>query len=900
MKTENRKNPLLKGTCEWVREDPAYRAWVNSRSSRILWIHGDPGKGKTMIVLSLLEAFSTIADSLDDSAGQLVYFLCDSTDNTRNTVLSMAKSLLYQILSQQPRMLIYCRRRFEIQREWLFSSLEGVWGILQDVLVRLPFEEIYVLLDALDECKPHALSTFLRLLTSFDVPDKGGNHSDSSCRVKILLTSRNENRFKEHLGGLLNIDLGLNFDLVAKDVDKFVASEVADLATRKGYDDTLRKEVDETLRQKADGTFLWVALACSELRERTMRFNTRKCLEQLPSGLVEMYQRMLEELESQSDLEIRAYAKEMLRSIAVALRPLTIEELAIAADLPGEMCEDTDDLINNIIKQCGSLIIFEDNTVHLVHQSAKDFLKSEAHGILSTNLIEENCNLAMRCLRYVSSCTFSGLPIEETDPFSNPEVFQESLGYLEYPVIYWMEHAKAASSKVNTHIDINDEFFRPDSKLRQSWFNLYWPMRHSLEPQPHGFTLLHLAAYAGWSWMAGKLIGNNGSESVNIIDSLGMRPLHWAAKWGWIDVVEILLTNGADAIAKDHEGEPAITYAAEGGHITLVQLLLRHLAHVESPEKYGDALERASADGHAEIVKFLLDNGADINHHRLRRDKAPDTSSIPILRSRLVTDYLDRGPALVAASESNQEKIVQLLLEKGADPNIQGGASFNALHAASTYGSEAIVKMLLQSGAKVNAPGGHWGNALQAASYHGYLPIVETLLMNGADVNAQGGRHHNALEAAACGNKTDVARLLLAFGADVNAQVEEEFGQSGNALQWALRNGNAELMKLLLDNGADVDPSSSQYKDMKAAASKSGNPQVISMLLQKAKEAGGSAEEAEQNIASEPLPIEQDDEVSRLLQEGTELNAQDMNNLKGLLESVSANFQSIFKLSNES
>ena len=206
-------------------------------------------------------------------------------------------------------MLIHLRRRFEIQKEWLLSSLEGVWRILKDMLVRLPFEEIYVLLDALYECEPHALSTFLRLLTAYDVPDSGGIPSVSSCRVKILLTSRNESRLEEHLGGLLNIDLGLNSDLVARDVDKFVASEVADLATRKGYDDTLRNDIEETLRQRAGDTFLWVALVCSELRERTMRFSTRKCLEQLPSGLVRMCQRMLEELESQSDLEIRAYGK---------------------------------------------------------------------------------------------------------------------------------------------------------------------------------------------------------------------------------------------------------------------------------------------------------------------------------------------------------------------------------------------------------------------------------------------------------------------------------------------------------------------------------------------------------------------------------------------------------------
>jgi ankyrin repeat protein len=59
---------------------------------------------------------------------------------------------------------------------------------------------------------------------------------------------------------------------------------------------------------------------------------------------------------------------------------------------------------------------------------------------------------------------------------------------------------------------------------------------------------------------------------------------------------------------------------------------------------------------------------------------------------------------------------VKLLLDRGADVNIQGGPFGNALQAAAYYGSQEIVKLLLDRGADVNIQGGAYGNALQAAA----------------------------------------------------------------------------------------------------------------------------------------------------------------------------------------
>ncbi|KAF2853751.1 ankyrin [Plenodomus tracheiphilus IPT5] len=107
----------------------------------------------------------------------------------------------------------------------------------------------------------------------------------------------------------------------------------------------------------------------------------------------------------------------------------------------------------------------------------------------------------------------------------------------------------------------------------------------------------------------------------------------------------------------------------------------------------------------------------------------------------------------------------------------------------SQRGSEAVVKLLLDKGANVNvnAQGGHYGNALQAASAGGYKAVVKLLLDKGADPNAQG---HEA-----------VVKLLLDKGADPNAQG----GKYGNALWAASEEGHEAVVKLLRDAGADID-----------------------------------------------------------------------------------------------
>ncbi|KAL8765444.1 MAG: hypothetical protein Q9209_007471 [Squamulea sp. 1 TL-2023] len=155
-------------------------------------------------------------------------------------------------------------------------------------------------------------------------------------------------------------------------------------------------------------------------------------------------------------------------------------------------------------------------------------------------------------------------------------------------------------------------------------------------------------------------------------------------------------------------------------------------------------------------------------------------------------DSDDVGSTLTAASLGGHDKVVRLLLDKGADVNAYGGYFGTALQTASARGHYKIVQLLLDKGADVNAQGGIYNNALQAASALGHYKVVQLLLDKGANVNAQGGHYGNALQAALQGGYSSIVQLLLDNGAKVRSKNRK-----------ALRN----WYKWLVKQGISIDPS---------------------------------------------------------------------------------------------
>ncbi|KAL6171520.1 hypothetical protein ACJQWK_02534 [Exserohilum turcicum] len=184
---------------------------------------------------------------------------------------------------------------------------------------------------------------------------------------------------------------------------------------------------------------------------------------------------------------------------------------------------------------------------------------------------------------------------------------------------------------------------------------------------------------------------------------------------------------------------------------------------------------------------------------------------------------------LYLAAEFGHQRMVELLLDKGTDINIQGGIYGNALQAASARGHETLVKLLLDKGADVNAQGGEYDNALQAASAAGHQSIVQLLLDNGADVNKQGGLYSDALYAAAAENHTAIVELLLNNGADAS----RHDSQRKSVLHYATNSVdcNISLIEFLLSRGAPANTTDINNMTPLHYCVKHGHKSTIGLLL---------------------------------------------------------------------
>jgi hypothetical protein len=227
-----------------------------------------------------------------------------------------------------------------------------------------------------------------------------------------------------------------------------------------------------------------------------------------------------------------------------------------------------------------------------------------------------------------------------------------------------------------------------------------------------------------------------------------------------------------------------------------------------------DAAERSDRTA----IRTLLSQQADVNapqadgmtalHWAAHRDDL-ETARLLASAGVSVTNHFGVTP-LSLACQNGSTAMVELLLDRGADPNtvVRGGET--VLMIAARTGRPGPVQALLARGARVDAKERRGQTALMWAAADGHAEVVELLLKAGADFRtplADSG--FTPLFFAARGGRTDVVRVLLKAGVDVNAamQPRKPSGKgpaSGtSALILAVENGHYELALALLDAGAD-------------------------------------------------------------------------------------------------
>jgi ankyrin repeat protein len=119
--------------------------------------------------------------------------------------------------------------------------------------------------------------------------------------------------------------------------------------------------------------------------------------------------------------------------------------------------------------------------------------------------------------------------------------------------------------------------------------------------------------------------------------------------------------------------------------------------------------------------------------------------------------------------QQGKQAIVELLIEKGVDPNITNNHSMTPLHYAAASGNIEMVTFLLAKGAHVNAKGtrAHDWTPLHSAALKGHFSVVELLLKHDAEVNAETQEGETPMGAAMrsdSSNTQEILELLRQYG----------------------------------------------------------------------------------------------------------------------------------------
>lgn len=421
------KGGLLRESYAWILTNSVFLKWRTDPKYPLLWIRGNPGKGKTMLMCG-------IADEIEKSATyNLSYFFCQQTDSRINNSVAILRGLIYMLVRKQPYLIAHVRAKYDDVGKAVFED-QNAWVALSQILANIlqdpTLKGTILIIDALDECS-QGLHQFLDLIMDI---------MSSSSRVKLLVSSRNELEIQNRLEDAKktsSVSLELNSTSVVSAITSYIRHKVRELHV----DDDTRAEIEQYLMKHANGTFLWVALVCDNLK-RVPRFQVRSVLDRFPPGLDHLYQRMMQKI---CDVNVIDLGRQILAIALAAYRPLTILEMASLVEFnPRKVGENNAlcDISEQIPGLCGSFLVLQDQTVYFVHQSAKDYLVNKAPDelFLPRKTHDKILSASLSNMTMILKKDIYGLEEPGYSIHMIPAMDPDPLAAVRYSCVYWIDH----------------------------------------------------------------------------------------------------------------------------------------------------------------------------------------------------------------------------------------------------------------------------------------------------------------------------------------------------------------------------------------------------------------------------------------------------------------------------
>ncbi|KAK2595530.1 hypothetical protein QQS21_006758 [Conoideocrella luteorostrata] len=422
---------LILDASNWILVHDDFQRLRHCDDVRLLWMKGDPGKGKTMLMIIIVNELEREPTS---GTTALSYFFCQGTNKDLNSATAVLRGLVYLLAAKYPALTLHLRESYNAAGLKLFSdgnSFFALSKILKNMLQDKSVGRACLMVDALDECIADR-DLLLELIVHYtaELPN-----------VKWIVSSRNRPEIEQRLrvnssGAKLSLEVSENAEQVFQAVKVYIDSKVSELQSLQDNQD-LRYQVWDLLRQKANGTFLWVALVIKELHT-TNSWDILEVVHQMPLTLESLYERMMEQINGLKRKNPE-YCKGILSAASLAYRPLHLAELGVLSGLPKIISANSKD-VRQLVSLCGSfLTVQDDGFVYFIHQSAKDYLsdkvaasRREAHRAMferSLHALQQELKRDMYGLRY---------PGFSLDDFEPPD--PDPLACIRYSAVHWIDH----------------------------------------------------------------------------------------------------------------------------------------------------------------------------------------------------------------------------------------------------------------------------------------------------------------------------------------------------------------------------------------------------------------------------------------------------------------------------
>ncbi|KAL2069304.1 hypothetical protein VTL71DRAFT_15642 [Oculimacula yallundae] len=390
---------LLPGSGHWLLRKPEFAAWMESSTSSILWLHGIPGSGKSMLVAHVIEYLQ----NRGTEDGGLAYFYCVRSTNEpeRADPVELLRCLLEQMSCfsedepvQSPVVKAYKAGKKEAKgRKPSKLDIEECVDVMLELLQLNP---VTIIVDGLDECDPvkrqDLLDAFQKIIM------------ESDNVVKIFVSSRDDHDLAHRLSKIPNLYIKASDN--GGDIERFIKSRVEEAISKERIlcgkvTQALKNTIVKILIQKAEGMFrlasLHIQSLCNPSQIKT-RANILDTLEHLPLDLMKSYKSIHAQIISSrypnaeiADRVIKwlLYARETL--------PATVFIVAISSS-----SADQDNIqVTEVLSICCNFVVHdvETGTFRFAHLSVREYFEQiEAYSITRSNSL-----LAEQCLRCIIS-----------------------------------------------------------------------------------------------------------------------------------------------------------------------------------------------------------------------------------------------------------------------------------------------------------------------------------------------------------------------------------------------------------------------------------------------------------------------------------------------------------------